>query len=97
MTIAEKIALRFTRDGKPDGTVFEDENGIDLETVCIENCAPHGRREHATRPITAYIFRDGSGILVMADGWDFLQADCTCGWCSAGDRFSLCVQPSFGV
>lgn len=93
MTIAELIANQFTSNGLPDGQVFVNSAGADLESVCLERCMPNGRLEHPTRTLTAYVFRDGSRLLVASDGWDLMNPKCVCGWCTVGERVCTCTPP----
>ena len=69
-TIAEQIAERF-----PDGQVFTDENGVELEAVCDEKCWQQTR---SGEDITKWEFSDGSVITSCGVAWDLGYQDCFC-------------------
>mgnify|MGYP006908253567 CR=1 FL=1 len=75
-TVAHRVAERFHDDGQR----FQDDAGIELETVCEELAVGISHRERgiAGAPIR-FEFLDGSSIVVGGEAWDFgLPGGCFC-------------------
>ena len=71
MTTAERIAAQFENDG----SLFENEAGESLDTVC--RAVMHPARSENQNGTIVYLFRDGSAIVEINGVWDIRADGCT--------------------